>query len=173
MKYVNIRSWGYRGTGKTFNFRAMSIVDKIKDLGLELPAPAQPAGNYVAVNVRGNIAYVAIQFPKKNGELLYKGRLGLDLSIKEGYKAMELCALNVLSQLESAVGLENILGINHMDAYYQAHGNWDEAPKLVDGASDLFTTVLGEKGIHSRAIFGVERLSKNFSVGITCSFTLK
>lgn len=151
----------------------MSILEKINELGVELPAPAKPAGNYVAVNVRGNIAYIAIQFPKKNGELLYKGRLGLELTTDEGYKAMELCALNVLSQVETAVGLENILGLNHFDAYYQAYGDWDEAPRLVDGASDLFTKVLGERGIHSRAIFGVERLSKNFSVGLTCSFTLK
>lgn len=151
----------------------MNTLEKIKSLGYELPAPAKPAGNYVAVNIREGIAYVAIQFPKKNGELLFKGRIGKELTTEEGYKAMELCALNVLSQIEAAVGLDNILGLNHMDAYYQAYGSWDEAPKLVDGASDLFTNVLADRGIHSRAIFGVERLSKNFSVGITCTFTLK
>lgn len=59
-----------------------------------------------------------------------------------------------------------------MDAYYVAASDWNDAPKVVNGASDLFVNVLGEMGIHSRSIFGVERLSRNFCAGITTSFTL-
>jgi len=81
--------------------------------------------------------------------------------------------LNVLAQIETKIGLDNIIGINHLDAYFQSGENWDESPTIVNGASDLFVTVLGEKGTHSRAIFGVEKLPRNFSVGLTTSITLK
>ena len=85
---------------------------------------------------------------------------------------MELCALNVLAQIDHKIGVENIVGLNHIDAYYQSGSHWDDAPIVVNGASDLFVNVLERKGQHSRAIFGVEKLPRNFCVGLTASFTL-
>lgn len=150
----------------------MSIKNKVKKLGLVLPKVSTPGGNYVSVNIRKNIAYVAIQFPIQDNEYLYQGRLGNEISTENGYKAMEICALNVIAQVEEKVGFENILGLNHFDAYFQADENWDDSPKIVDGASNVFVNVLNEKGIHSRAIFGVHSLPRNFSVGVTATFTL-
>lgn len=150
----------------------MTLEAKLNHLGLQLPNLSKPAGNYVCVNIRGNIAWVAIQFPKFNDEMLYKGILGKDLTTEEGYKAMQLCAINVLGHIDAKIGLDNVVGLNHLDAYYRADANWMDAPKVVDGASDLFVNILGEKGIHSRAIFGVDHLSRNFSVGITCTWTI-
>lgn len=151
----------------------MTISERVKETGLVLPITSTPGGNYVSVNIRGNIAYIAIQLPKDGDSWVYKGRIGKDLTSEEGYKAMQLCALNVLAHIEKSIGLDRLVGINHLDAYYQASEEWDDAPKLVDGASDLFVKVLGDKGIHSRAIFGVEKLPRNFSVGISCTLTLK
>ncbi len=151
----------------------MDIEAKLTEMGLELPSATNPGGNYVSVNIRGTIAYVAIQFPIRNGEFFYLGRLGKELSLEDGYAAMQLTALNVLAQIHEKVGFEKIVGLNHIDAYYQAFGDWDDAPKVVNGASDLFVNVLGDKGRHSRAIFGVEKLPRNFSVGLTCTFTMK
>lgn len=151
----------------------MDITENIQKMGVELPEPSKPGGSYVSVNIRGNIAYVAIQFPIRNGEFLYQGRLGKELSTQEGYKAMELCALNVLAQVEDKIGFDQIEGLNHLDAYYQSVPDWDEASIAVNGASDLFLKALGEKGRHSRAIFGVEKLSRNFCVGLTVSFTVQ
>lgn len=150
----------------------MNINEKLEQLGLSLPEPPKPGGNYVSVNIRGQIAYLAIQFPFKNGQTYYQGKLGGVISIEDGYKAMELCALNVLAQINKHVGFDRVLGLNHFDAYYQAETDFDSAPKVVNGASDLFVNVLGEKGMHSRAIFGVAKLSRNFCVGLTSSFTL-
>jgi len=146
---------------------------KLIELGLELPNVSTPGGNYVSVNIRGNIAYVAIQFPIRNEEFLYQGRLGNEITTEQGYKAMELCALNVLAQVDKKVGFDNIIGLNHIDAYFQSGEDWDESPKVVNGASDLFVKVLEERGQHSRSIFGVEKLPRNFSVGLTASFTIK
>ncbi|OUR91890.1 hypothetical protein A9Q87_08795 [Flavobacteriales bacterium 34_180_T64] len=151
----------------------MSINTRLKEIGLELPEISKPGGNYVSVNVRGNIAYVAIQFPIENDAYFFQGRLGKEISTKDGYEAMKLCALNVIAQIESKIGFDNIVGLNHLDAYFQSDKNWDESPVIVNGASDLFVSILGDKGTHSRAIFGVESLPRNFSVGLTTSFTIE
>ncbi|TCI90626.1 RidA family protein [Tenacibaculum sp. M341] len=151
----------------------MNPKENLAKLGLDLPNISTPGGNYVSVNIRENIAYVAIQFPILNENFLYQGRLGDEISTEQGYKAMELCALNVLAQIDQKVGFDHTIGLNHIDAYFQSGNNWDESPNVVNGASDLFVRVLGEKGQHSRAIFGVEKLPRNFSVGITTSFTIK
>ena len=150
----------------------MTIQKKLDELGLTLPEPSKPGGNYVAVNIRGNLAYIAIQLPKDGDKWRFKGKMGAELTTEEGYQAMQLCALNVLAHIQKSIGFENVVGMNHLDAYFQAANDWDESPKIVDGASDLFVNVLGDKGKHSRAIFGVDRLPRNFSAGITCSLTI-
>ena len=151
----------------------MDPKEKLKELGLKLSNASTPGGSYESVNIRGNIAYIAIQFPILNEEFKYQGRLGNEISIEEGYKAMELCALNVLAQVDEKIGFDKILGSNHIVAYFQSGSDWDDSPTVVNGASDLFVNVLEEKGKHSRAIFGVEKLPRNFCVGLTTSFTIK
>lgn len=148
-------------------------LEKLKELNLTLPEVSTPGGSYVSVNIRESIAYVAIQFPIWNGEFLHQGRLGDTISTDEGYKAMEMCALNVLAQINAKVGFENIVGLNHVDIYFQSGENWDDSPVVANGASDTFVAVLGEKGQHSRAIFGVDKLPRNFCVGLAATATIK
>lgn len=150
----------------------VQIEKQLNTLKLQLPELTTPGGNYQSVNVRGNIAFVAIQFPIQKDEFLFTGVLGSDLTTEEGYAAMQLCALNVLAQIHAKVGFERIAGLNHLDIYYQASNGWDEAPKVANGASDLFVNVLGDVGNHTRAIMGVANLPRNFSVGLVSSLTL-
>lgn len=151
----------------------MTPHQKLKELNIELPEVSTPGGSYTSVNIRGTIAYIAIQFPIINGEYLYQGRLGDSITTEDGYEAMRLCAINVLAQIDKKIGFDSIIGLNHIDAYFQSGTSWDDSPTVVNGASDLFLDILGEKGIHSRAIFGVDKLPRNFSVGLTTSFTIK
>ncbi len=150
----------------------MDIIEKVTSLGLELPQASTPGGSYVSVNVRGNIAYVAVQFPILNGDYLFQGRLGAEITTDDGYKAMQLCALNVIAQIHEKIGFDTVLGLNHIEAFYQSADDWDEAPTVVNGASDLFLNVLGDKGKHTRTIFGVHKLPRNFCIGLTATFTL-
>lgn len=151
----------------------MNPKENLEELGLKLPDASTPGGSYVSVNIRENIAYIAIQFPILNEEFKYQGRLGNEISTEDGFKAMELCALNVLAQVDKKIGFEKIVGLNHIDAYFQSGTDWDDSPIVVNGASDLFVKVLEEKGKHSRAIFGVEKLPRDFSVALTASFTIE
>ena len=151
----------------------MNVSDRLTQLGLSLPEASTPGGSYVSLNVRGTIAYVAIQFPIRNEEHLYQGRLGADVTIEAGYQATQLCALNALAQLEKHIGWDRLVGINHFDGYFQAHPDWDESPDVMNGASDLLVQTLGDKGQHTRAIFGVDQLPRNFCVGLTTSATIR
>ncbi len=148
------------------------VNENLNAIGLTLHEPPKPGGNYVSVNMVGKIAYVAIQIPKVGDQFLYQGRLGNEFTTEDGYKAAELCAINVLAAINKYVGFDKVYKLNHFDGYYCATEDWDDSPKVINGASDLFIKVLGDAGIHSRAIFGVHRLPKNFAVGITATFTL-
>ena len=149
-----------------------TIIQNLKQLGISFGEIPKPGGSYVAVNIRGNIAYVAIQFPIKDNKFYYMGRLGSDLTTEEGYEAAKMAATNVLLQINKFVGYDRLVGMNHADIYYQVYKDWDEGPRVADGASDLFLKVLGDKGQHTRAIVGVERLPRGFSVALVTSFTI-
>lgn len=139
---------------------------------LTLPEPPSPGGSYRSVTIRGNIAYVAIQFPILNGTFPFKGRLGDTISTEQGYEAAKLCALNILSQIQKHIGFRKIEGLNHLDIYYQQTDGWDDGPSVADGASSTFLEVLGNSGWHTRSIAGVQNLPRNFCVGIVSNFTI-
>jgi len=150
------------------------VLFNLASRGLSLPAPPKPGGAYVPVRVIGGVAYVAAQFPIRADGGAFRGRLGRELSTEDGYRAAELCALNVLAQIHHAVGFDKILGLNRFEAYLQTVEGWDEFPRVVDGASHLFLAALGpDAGQHARALFGVERLPLNFPIELTATFTLR
>lgn len=149
-----------------------SLNERLTAFGIHPASAPPPGGSYLSVNVRGSIAYVAIQFPIQGNKYLYQGRFGKDISTTEGYQAARLSAVNILAQMEKYVGLEKVLGLNHAEIYYQCSKKWDEGPIVANGASGLFVQVLEEKGQHSRVIFGVDQLPRNFCLGISCTFTL-
>jgi hypothetical protein len=149
-----------------------TIIRNLKQLGIPFGEIPKPGGSYLAVNIRGNHAYVAIQLPIKDEKFYYIGRLGNELTTEDGYEAAKMAATNVLLQINKFVGFDRLEGMNHADIYYQVYKDWDEGPRVADGASDLFLNVLGDKGQHTRAIIGVERLPRGFSVALVTSFTI-
>ncbi|GAB3642613.1 RidA family protein [Spirosoma arcticum] len=151
----------------------MDVITKLSEQGLLLPEPPKPGGLYESVRIVENIAYVAIQFPLVNNKLVYRGRLGLELTTQNGYHAAELCALNVLAQINKYVGFERINSLNMIEAYMLTVDDWDDFPKVLDGASSLFLKTLGDAGRHARALYGVHRLPMNAPIALTTSFTLK
>jgi len=159
--------------GKYIKMEDNKILNNLRTAGIEFGNLPKPGGSYVAVNIRGNIAYVAIQFPIKEDAFFFIGRLGENLTTEDGYQAARLAAINVLGQIHTFAGFDNIIGLNHADIYYRATEDWDEGPRVANGASDLFLEMLGDRGKHTRAIFGVDKLPRGFSVALTTSFTIK
>ncbi|MBV6639589.1 MAG: RidA family protein [Cyclobacteriaceae bacterium] len=149
------------------------IIRKLESLGIELPEPPLPGGNYSSLITRSNVAYIAIQFPISNGTFLYQGILGEELDTDDGYQAIRLCALNVLAQIDKYLDIQLIEGLNHIEIFYRGSDDWDSAPLVANGASNLFAEVLEDKGHHTRSIIGVKTLPRNFSVGLTATLTLR
>lgn len=137
----------------------MTAEEKLAELGLVLPDPPQPAGAYTRAVRWGELIFVAGQLPLEQGRIRYAGRVGADLNVEEGYAAARLCALNGLSILKAeAGGLERVARILRLGGFVASADGFTDQAKVVNGASELFSTVLGPRGVHARLAVGVSQL---------------
>lgn len=146
----------------------------LKELGLTLPQAAKAVANYVPYVISGTQLYISGQIPFLNGERLHIGRLGENLSIEEGRKAAEACALNILAQVADALGGDwvRVVRCVKLGAFVNTTPDFDQHPAVVNGASDLMVAVLGEKGKHSRSAVGVANLPLGVAVEIDAVFEI-
>jgi len=135
------------------------VEDQLRRLGIELPPAPKPVGAYVAVIRTGNLVLTSGQLPWKGDKLLYTGKLGNELSIEQGYEAARQCAINALAQLQSALGdLDKVRRIVRVEGYVHCGTGFRQHPQVLDGASDLFNQVFGEKGRHTRTALGIHEM---------------
>jgi enamine deaminase RidA (YjgF/YER057c/UK114 family) len=126
-------------------------------LGLDLPSPPAPGGNYTSAKTSGNIVYLS-----QTAEGILTGTVGLDRNIDEGYAAARSCALLQLAILQQHLGsLDKVRGILTVNGYVNSVAGFADSPKVINGASDLFLAVFGEPGRHVRAAVGVSGLPRN------------
>lgn len=145
----------------------MDIEDKLKQLKIELPEIAMPLGSYSPCVVSGNYIYVSGQLPLKNGELLLKGVVGEDVSLEEAVQAARACAINSLAILKNETGdLNRIKKIVKVTGYVASSENFYQQADVINGASNLYFDVFGEKGVHARAAVGVYKLPINAPVEV-------
>ena len=143
------------------------VLQRIADLGLELPPAPQPVAAYVSVRMAGKTAYVAGQVPIVDGVVVNPGFLGRDVSVDEGRAGAKRAALQALSALRSALGsFERLLGILQVTVYVASTPDFAEHPQVANGASELLLNVLGETGRHARAAVGVASLPLGGSVEV-------
>src|SRR5262245_5966435 len=143
----------------------MNVEAKLHELGLQLPPPPKPAGNYSPTMRVGNLLFLSGQFPVESGDLRYTGRVGAELTEEQGYAAARLAALNVLAQIRSALGgFDRLQTLVRVEGHVAAAPGWHNTPKVLDGASDLFVAVLGERGRHTRTAFNPPSLPWNLAV---------
>lgn len=144
----------------------MHVIDKrLNALGLVLPAPPQPAGQYCATQQSDGLLFVSGQFPLRDGELLYCGSVGRELSLAQGRAAASLAGLNVLAQLRAVTAnWQHLAAIVRVDGYVSSVPGFYAQPQVLDGASQLFADVLGECAGHARTAFSVSQLPLNAAV---------
>jgi enamine deaminase RidA (YjgF/YER057c/UK114 family) len=143
----------------------MSVEDRLAKLGLQLPAPPRPAGNYRPAMLTGGLLFIAGQIPLLNGKLAHPGRVGAELSEAQAGEAARLAALNVLAQIKAALqGFDRLVSLVRVEGHVSSAPDWTDQPRVLDYASDLFIDVLGEKGHHARAAFAAHRLPLNACV---------
>ncbi len=150
------------------------IEQKLAELGFTLDSPPEPIGNYEAAVISGNMLYISGQLPLADGKLVYQGRVGSELTVSQGYRAAELAAVNVLAQIKKKLGtFERLMKIVRVDGYISSSTEFIEQPKVLDGASDLFKKILGEKSGHARTVFGYSKLPKNATVELVVIAEIK
>ncbi len=127
---------------------------RLLNAGLTLPIPAPALGNYVAWTIVGNTLMTSGQFPWIDGQLHYRGRLGRELTLEQGYAACRLAALNAIAQLQDALGdLGRVKQIYRLEGVLNVAEDFHDHPKALDGASDLIAEVFAERGRHTRMIW--------------------
>ena len=131
--------------------------------------------NYVPYKLSDSIVYVSGQAPVRNGELIYKGKVGNDISIEDGIKAAELCCINIISVLKKSINgdwnrLDNFLKLG---GFVNCNSDFVDQPQIINGASDLLVKVFGEQGKHSRFAVGSNSLPMNISVEIDAIIKIK
>lgn len=142
------------------------VEQKLKELGLEVPEVAKPVAAYVPAVKVGGYVYTAGQIPFVNGELKYRGKLGKDFTVEEGYEAAKFCALNCLAAIKSVVDLDDIEQVVKVVGFVNSAEGFNEQPKVINGVSELLGEVFGEKGKHARSAVGVNELPLNAAVEV-------
>lgn len=151
------------------------IEARMKELGITLPTPADPAGNYVGFVVTGNLAFLAGQVPQEGGVRKFIGKLGREFAVEEGQKAAELAALNMIARLKAACGgdLDRVVRCVKLVGFVNAVPEFGEHAKVVNGASDLVVKLFGEAGRHARSAVGMGSLPFGVAVEVEGVFEIR
>ena len=147
----------------------MHIFEKnIEDLDLHIPDMAMPLANYVPYKIFDKILYVSGQAPSKEGSLIYIGKVGEEITEEDGIKAAELCCINIIAALKSAINSdwEKLDGFIKLGGFVNCNANFTNHPQIINGASNLLVKIFGEQGKHTRFAVGSNSLPMNISVEI-------
>jgi enamine deaminase RidA (YjgF/YER057c/UK114 family) len=137
----------------------VTVADRLAELGLTVPAPAPPKGAYFPSRRCGDQLWVSGATARRDGEPALRGVVGADVSVEQAREQAGLAALNLLGAVDAAVGLDAVGAVVQLRGYVRAAPEFDTHPTVIDGASQLFLDVFGERiGAHARTAIGVASL---------------
>tara|TARA_B100000029_G_scaffold481806_1_gene531141 strand:+ start:1577 stop:2038 length:462 start_codon:yes stop_codon:yes gene_type:complete len=153
----------------------MSVEDNLKKLNLNLPKPADPVGSYVATKITGKLLFISGQISINDKGELIKGKIGKELNVDDGYEAAKRCALNIISQAKKACDndLTKIKSCIKLTGYVNSDIDFNDQPKVINGASDLISSIFGNSGKHARAAVSANSLPLGVAVEVDAIFELK
>ena len=152
----------------------MSFEKKIQELKIKLPEAKPPVGSYVATKITRNLLFISGQISiAENGELI-KGKIGKELSTEQGYDAAKRCGLSIVAQAKVACDgdLSKIKSCIKLTGFVNSTEDFTEQPKVINGASDLISTIFGDAGMHTRAAVSTNSLPLGVSVEVDAIFEL-
>jgi enamine deaminase RidA (YjgF/YER057c/UK114 family) len=152
----------------------MTVIERLAELGINLPTPMPPVATYVPVTIAGHLVTVSGQLPAMDGKVAVTGKLGQTVTIEEGQHAARLCLINVLAQLQAAIpgGLDKITKIIRLGGFIAATPDFTQHAVVMNGASDLAVAALGDAGRHARSTIGVASLPLDAAVEVEGMFWL-
>ena len=125
---------------------------QLQDMGITLPAPLKPPGNFELVTVHGGLAYIAGHGPFDGSTQLMAGRIGDDLTLEEGYEAARLTALSMLASLQRELGdLARVTRWLRAVGYVHCTPGFNQNAAVTNGFSDLVVELWGDAGRHARS----------------------
>jgi len=145
-----------------------TIAEAVAALGHELPAAPAPAANYVPYVQSGNLLFISGQISQDRNGPAWLGHLGDTVTIEDGQKAAQACALAILAQVSAATGgeLARIRRVVKLGVFVASAPGFTQQPQVGNGASDLIAAVFGDRGKHARAAVGVAALPRGVSVEV-------
>jgi enamine deaminase RidA (YjgF/YER057c/UK114 family) len=147
----------------------MSVEQRLKELGITLPQVGAPIGNYVHAKQVGNLLYLSGKGPPDGADgKMPRGKLGADMSIEEGYRHARQVGLVLIAAIRDALGgeLDRVEDIVKVLGMVNATPDFKDHPKVVNGCSDLFVEVFGDRGRHTRSAVGMSSLPGGIPVEI-------
>lgn len=151
-----------------------AVLDKLQELGIDLPAAPKAVANYLSAVQAGDLVIVSGQLPLKDGQLTCTGKLGENVTVEAGYAAARVCAVNALAALSGVIGGEwsRVAQVVRLGGFVASAVGFIDQPKVINGASDLMVEVFGELGRHARAAVGVAELPLGAAVEVEFTFRL-
>lgn len=151
------------------------INKKLVALNIKLDEASIPAGSYVPYVITGNLVFISGQLPFINGQLTTKGKVGDNVSIDEAIKMAEACAKAILSQLKAACNgdLNRVKRVVKLGGFVASAPEFTDHPTVINGASDLFVKIFGEKGKHARFAIGAAALPRDVPVEVEGIFEIE
>src|SRR6266850_256758 len=147
---------------------------RLSELGIALPAPPTPLGAYVESSNAGNLLFLSGMLPVVNRKLAISGRLGENLSVKEGQEAARIAALNALAAAKEHLGdLDRLKKLIKLTVLIATTEQFVDHASVADGASDLFVQIFGRKTGHVRLVYGVQSLPIGAPVIVDVIFELE
>ena len=147
---------------------------RLVELGLKLPVPSNPQGSYTNCVRTGNLLYVSGKAPGAGLKIVPSGKLGKDYSVEEGYEFARLTGLDILAAVKMELGsLSKVSQVIKLQGFINATEGFEQHPAVLDGCSDLFARIFGDRGIHARSVFGANSLRGNVPVIIDSIFEIK
>jgi enamine deaminase RidA (YjgF/YER057c/UK114 family) len=141
--------------------------DKLKEMGLTVPEPPPPGGNYIPARRTGNVVFLSGVTPSRPDGTPFKGKLGRDLTVEEGYAAAQNCALKLLANLKKEIGdLDNVTKVIKLLGMVNSDPDFTQPPAVVNGCSDLLVNIYGDRGRHARSAVGLATLPGGVAVEI-------
>ena len=152
----------------------MTPDERLAQLGLTLPAPPKPIGNYVPFRLAGKLLFLSGVGPRRADGSMISGKVGAELSVEEGYEAAKLCGMNLLTNMIAAVGrLDRIDTVLKVLGMVNAAPNFGQQPEVINGCTDLFVAVFGENGRPVRSAVGMGSLPRNIAVEVEAIALIK
>src|SRR5216110_3131430 len=139
--------------------RPAGAEQRLKELGIRLPALPEPFGTYVDAVQTGNLLFLTGMLPMEGRAAKFVGRIGAELDVEAGRKAARLAALNALAVARQHLGsLDRVTRVVRLGVSVATSGDVRDQPKVADGASELLQDVFGKEKSPCRLVYGVASL---------------